>query len=146
MQGIRTSSLALSLTISAVAANAAHLTRDSLTQLPLPAITGTFLGNEPTEMPPAMICKSQYHGNSYQLSNATLDSAVSWYVGALKGFRHIQSADHSTHLFADPQRSIIVIVMGKAGGSATSVAYEKYEPGLSEKALLGFVNNSLDCT
>jgi hypothetical protein len=146
MRRIRTSSLALSLAICAVTASAEHLTKDALTQLPLPAFTQGILGNQPTEMPSATICKSRYRGNLYQLSNATLDSAVAWYVGTLKGFRHIQSADHSTHMFADAQRSIIVIVMGKTGGNAASVAYEKYEPGLSEKALVGFVNKTLDCT
>jgi hypothetical protein len=146
MQRIRTSLLALSLAISAATASAAHLTQDALTQLPLPAITEGILGNSPTEMPPATICKSRYRGNFYDLINATLESAVAWYVGNLKGFRHIESADHSSHLFSDTQRSVIVIVTGKAGGNATSVAYEKYEPGLSEKALVGFINKSLDCT
>jgi hypothetical protein len=59
---------------------------------------------------------------------------------------HIQSEDHLTHVFADAQCSIIVIVMGKTSGNAASVAYEKYEPGLSEKTLLGMVKNSVDCT
>jgi hypothetical protein len=146
MRRIRTSLLALSLAISAATASAAHLTQDPLTQLPLPAITEGIVGNDPTEMPPATICKSRYRGNFYSLNNATLESAVAWYVGTLKGFRHIQSADHSTHVFSDTQRSIIVIVMGKTGGNAASVAYEKYEPGLSEKTLLGIVKNSVDCT
>jgi hypothetical protein len=147
MQAIRASSLGLSLALFAATAGAAHLTQDPLTQLPLPAITDTsVLGNSPTEMPSATICKSRYRGNFYSLSDAKLDSVVAWYAGALKGFRHIQSADHSNHMFADAQRSIIVIVTGHAGGNADSVAYEKYEPGLSEKALLGFVNHSIDCT
>jgi hypothetical protein len=71
---------------------------------------------------------------------------VSWYVEALKGFSHIQSTDHASHLFADAHRSLVVIVMGHVGGNADSVAYEKYTPGLSEKALLGFINKKLDCT
>jgi hypothetical protein len=146
MRRIRTTLLTLSLTIFAATASAAHLTQDAVTQLPLPAITETILGNNPDEMPSATICKSRYRGNLYQLNNATLESAVAWYIGALKGFRHIQSADHSIHVFANAERSIIVIVMGKAGGNAASVAYEKYEPGLSEKALLGSVNHTLDCS
>jgi hypothetical protein len=146
MRRIRTSLLALSVAIFAATASAAHLTQDALTQLPLPAITEGILGNSPTEMPPATICKSRYRGNFYSPINATLESAVAWYVANLKGFRHIESADHSSHLFSDTQRSVIVIVTGKPGGDATSVAYEKYEPGLSEKALVGFINKSLDCT
>jgi hypothetical protein len=146
-RGIQTRSLALSLAIFATTAGAAHLTQDPLTHLQLPAFTDkSILGNAPVEMPSAKICKSQYRGEYYSLSDSTLESVVAWYVGSLKGFRHIQSADHSTHMFADAQRSIIVIVMGKAGGNANSVAYEKYEPGLSEKALLGFVNKAVDCT
>ena len=144
MQGIRAAALGLSLAIIATTASAAHITQDPLTQLPVPAMTESILGNSPTEMPSGMICKSQYHGNYYSL-NGTLDSAVAWYVDALKGFRHIQSADHTSHMFADAQRSLIVIVMGKAGGDANSAAYEKYEPGLSEKAMLGFINHSIDC-
>ncbi|HEY2683030.1 MAG TPA: hypothetical protein VGI93_05950 [Steroidobacteraceae bacterium] len=138
--------LSLSLAIIGATASAAHLTQDPLTQLPLPAITDNpMVGNAPTEMPAAKICKSAFRGNFYALNNVPLDTAVAWYVGALKGFRHIQSADHSSHLFADAQRSIVVIVRG-VGGNADSVAYEKYEPGLSEKALVGFVNKNLDCT
>ena len=109
-------------------------------------MTEGMLGNAPTEMPPASVCKSKYRGNYYELMNATLENAVAWYVGNLKGFRHIESADHSTHVFSDAQRSLIVIVMGKAGGEAGKVAYEKYEPGLSEKTLLGIVKHSVDCT
>jgi hypothetical protein len=139
--------LSLSLAVLSATAGAAHLTQDPLTQLPLPAITDNpMLGNEPTEMPTAQICKSAYRGNYYSLNRVSLDTAVAWYVGALKGFRHIQSADHSSHLFADSQRSIVVVVTGHAGGNADSVAYEKYEPGLSEKAILGFVNRKVDCT
>jgi hypothetical protein len=146
MQGLKLSTLAFSLLMCASAASAATLTQDPLTQLPLPAMTVGMLGNAPTEMPPAAVCKSQYRGNYYELMNATLQNAVAWYVGNLKGFRHIESADHSTHVFSDAQRSLIVIVMGKAGGEAGKVAYEKYEPGLSEKTLLGIVKKSVDCS
>jgi hypothetical protein len=146
MQGIRSSALAVVLACSAATTNAAHLTKDPLTQLPLPTITDNAFGNDPTEMPAATICKSQFRGNFYSLSGASLDSAVSWYISTLKGFRHIQSADHAVHAFADAQRSVIVILMGKPGGAANTVAYEKYEPGLSEKTLQGIAKNSLDCT
>jgi hypothetical protein len=146
MQGIRASLLTLPLAIFAVTASAEHLTQDPLTQLPLPAITEGMLGNSPSEMTPATVCKSAYRGNLYILVNATLESAVAWYAGALKGFRHIESANHLTHVFSDAQRSIIVIVMGRADGKANSAAYEKYEPGLSEKTLLGIVKKSVDCS
>ena len=147
MHRIRTSVLTLSLAICAAAASAAHLTKDPLTQLPLPASTESPIGgNDPMAMPSAKICQSQYRGNYYSLSGTMLDSAIAWYVGALKGFRHIQSADHSKHMFTDAQRSLVVIVSGKAGGRADSVAYEKFEPGLPEKALLGFLTRAIDCT
>jgi hypothetical protein len=146
MQGIRSGALAAVLACSAATTNAAHLTNDPLTQLPLPTITDSGFGNNPVEMPAATICKSQFRGNFYSLSGTSLDSAVSWYVGTLKGFRHIQSADHALHAFADARRSVIVILMGKPGGAANSVAYEKYQPGLSEKTLQGIAKNSLDCT
>jgi hypothetical protein len=144
MHRIRARSWVLFLPIFAAAAGAAQLTQDPLTQLPLPAITETIVGNSPTEMPAAMICSSQFHGNYYSL-HGPLDGAVAWYVGALKGFRHVQSPDHSTHVFADAQRSIVVIVMGRAGGDADSAAYEKYAPGIPEKALMGFITHSVDC-
>jgi hypothetical protein len=146
MQRIRTSLFTLPLVIFAATASAEHLTQDPLTQLPLPAITEGMLGNRPAEMPPATICKSAYRANHYVLSNATLESAAAWYVGSLKGFRHIESGDHLTHVFSDAQRSVIVIVMGRADGNASSAAYEKYDPGLSEKTLLGIVRKSVDCT
>ena len=146
MQGIRSGALAVVLACSSATTNSAHLTEDLLTKLPLPTITDNAFGNDPTEMPAATICNSQFRGNFYSISGTSLDSAVSWYVGTLKGFRHIQSADHAVHAFADAQRSVIVILMGKPGGAANTVAYEKYEPGLSEKTLQGIAKNSLDCT
>jgi hypothetical protein len=36
--------------------------------------------------------------------------------------------------------------MGKAGGDLSSIAYEKYQPGLSEKTLQGILVNSVNCT
>jgi hypothetical protein len=51
MQGIRSSALAVVLACSAATTNAAHLTKDPLTQLPLPTITDNAFGNDPTEMP-----------------------------------------------------------------------------------------------
>jgi hypothetical protein len=146
MQGIRSSALAVVLACSVATASAAHLTMDPLTQLPLPTITDNAFGNDPNEMPAATICNSQFRGDFYSLNGASLDSAVSWYVSTLKGFRHIQSADHAVHAFADAQRSVIVILMGKPGGAANTVAYEKYEPGLSEKTLQGIAKKLLDCT
>jgi hypothetical protein len=145
MQEMRSGALAVVLTFSAATTNATHPTQDPLTQLPLRAIADNSLGNDPTEMPAATICKSQLRGNFYSLSGASLDSAVSWYVGTLEGFRRIQSADHSVHAFADAQRSIVVILVGKADGAANTVACEKYEPGLSQRTLQGLTHNSLDC-
>jgi hypothetical protein len=66
MQGIRSSAPVLAC--SAVTTYAAHLTRDLLTQSPLPTITDNAFGNDPTEMPAATICKSQFRGNFFKNS------------------------------------------------------------------------------
>jgi hypothetical protein len=125
--------LAFSLVMCASAASAATLTQDPLTQLPLPAMTVGMLGNAPTEMPPAAVCKSQYRGNYYDLMNSTLQNAVAWYIGNLKGFRHIESADHSTHVFSDTQRSLIVIgaFRKNAAGDRQEVGGLQLSPVLS---------------
>ena len=100
MQIISRIALAFCLALSAGAASAAQLTQDPLTQLPLPAATDKFQwGNQPNEMPSATICKSQYQGNLYSLSDAKLDTLVGWFESNLKGFKHTRSADGSTHVF-----------------------------------------------
>jgi hypothetical protein len=118
-----------------------RLSRDPLTGLPLPAATDAGgSGSLPTEMPPGTICTSQYHGNNYELADITLDAATAWYVSTLNGFKHIQSADRNSHIFANADRSVIVVVMGSAGGAARAASYETYNPGLTENELTGFLD------
>jgi hypothetical protein len=130
------------------AAQATHLTSDPLTGLPLipatdPSRSGAkispemakYMGNAPTPMPRARICKSAYQGNFYTTTNSTLDATVAWYTSHLTGFKKTQNAAGSTIVFANGDRTAVVIVMGKPGGDTDSVAYERYQPGLSAKTI-----------
>jgi hypothetical protein len=125
---------------TACIALAAPVTQDSLTKLALPAGAGGPIG-----MPPAVICKSSYQGNHYELGNAKLDVTVSWFEAQLKGFSHVASANGGMHVFSDPAGSVVVIVLGTADGNVRSVAYELYRPGLSSKTLSGFTQNKMTC-
>lgn len=137
---------AVSLVLSTFASQAARLTQDPLTGLRLPESTVIPLtrDNEPTAMPTATVCKSAFQGNHYMLFGK-LDAAVAWYRESLVGFAHLESADRSMHVFSDPARSVVVIVMGTPGGDAKSVAYEVYRPGLAQSTLVGFTQNKMSC-
>ncbi|HZV91598.1 MAG TPA: hypothetical protein VFF72_00190 [Caldimonas sp.] len=134
------------LGLSAFDTHAARLTQDPLTRLPLPESTTIPLSpnNEPTAMPTGTVCKSSFQGNHYMLFGK-LDAAVAWYRGRLDGFSHLQSADGRMHVFSDPARSVVIIVMGSPGGDASSVAYEVYRPGLAQGTLAGFTQNKMSC-
>ena len=132
---------------------AAPLTVDPLTSLPLiPATKPPFGDNGPTELPSAQICKSQMRGNYYAVFNTKVSVTVSWYASRLPGFQktHAFVSGRSQDTFYSADGTTIVSVTGdpgKDGEDATtySVAYERLQPGLSAKTIIGINQQKIVC-
>jgi hypothetical protein len=132
---------------------------DPLTGLPViptraTVIAGKSYGIQPTKMPDGPVCKSKMQGNFYFLlsSKIKLSSAVAWYGSHLSGFKKVQGYEsmRSQTAFFNSDRTILVIVTGDHGAQgqdadAYSVAYEKYQPGLSEKTVDGVARGKIVC-
>jgi hypothetical protein len=136
------------------------LTNDPLTGLPLtPAtdsgrhmanISSTY--NEPSKMPDGDICKSKMRANFYLLYNIKVDAAAAWYSSHLSGFKKVSGYEsrRSQTAFYNSDGTIVVIVTGDSGAqgentNAYAVAYERYQPGLSEKTITALTRGSIDC-
>lgn len=128
------------------------LTNDPLTNLPLIPATVFGTSNEPTKMPDGEVCKSKMQGNFYSLNDIKVDSVVAWYSSHLSGFKKVSGyqGGRSQTGFYNSDRTILVGVTGTPGAKgentdAYAVAYERYQPGLSEKAITGLTNGNIDC-
>ena len=130
------------------------LTNDTLTGLPLIPATdsGMHTGNEPTQMPNSQICKSKMQADFYSIYKTRVDTTVAWYSSHLSGFKKIQGyeSQRSQTGYYKPDGTILVIVTGEKGvegenTDAYSVAYERYEPGLSEKTITGLTQGKIVC-
>jgi hypothetical protein len=133
-------------------AAAKTLTTDPLTGLPLLPATAGPLGNEPTKMPDAQICKSQVQAEYYTVLHSKVSVTLSWYASRLPGF-------HKTHGFADGRSQDLfysadgttaVAVTGMRGkdGEDTdtyAVSYTKFQPGLPAKTLIGMNQHNIVC-
>src|ERR1035437_2679916 len=130
------------------------LTSDPLTGLPLIPATdsGVHVGNEPTQMPEAQICKSKFQGNFYSLFNIKVDAAVAWYSSHLSGFKKVSGygSKRSQTAFHNADGTIVIVVTGDSGAEgentdAYSVAYERYQPGISEKTITSLTQGKIVC-
>ena len=130
------------------------LTSDPLTGLPLIPATdsGVHVGNEPTQMPDAQICKSKFQGNFYSLFNIKVDAAAAWYSSYLSGFKKVggYASQRSQTAFYNSDGTIVVIVTGDKGAqgentNAYAVAYERDQPGISEKAITALTRGNIVC-
>lgn len=121
------------------------LTSDPLTSLPLIPATdsGKNLGNEPTPMPGNSICKSKMQAEFYKLYNIKVDVAAEWYSSHLTGFKKAQGSAQTA--FYNSDGTIVVFVTGKSGADAYSVAYERFQPGLSEKTITSVTDGKIVC-
>ena len=129
-------------------------TNDPLTGVALIPATdpGNQIGNGPTQMPDGQVCKSKMQGNFYSLYNIKVDAVVQWYASHLSGFKKVQGYENgrSQAAFYNPDRTLVIIVTGDSGAkgentNAYSVAYERYQPGLSEKTIAGMTQGNIDC-
>jgi hypothetical protein len=130
------------------------LASDPLTGLSLISATdpGRHIGNKPTQMPEAQICKSKFKGNFYSLFNIKVDAAAAWYSSHLSGFKKVSgyASERSQTAFYNSDGTIVVIVTGDKGAqgentNAYAVAYERYQPGISEKAITALTQGNIVC-
>jgi len=139
--------------LATAAGQAKVLTNDPLTGLPLISATdsGKHIGG-PTQMPDYQICKSKFQGNFYSLFNIKVDAAAAWYSSHLSGFKKVSgyASERSQTAFYNSDGTIVVIVTGDKGAqgentNAYAVAYERYQPGLSEKAITALTRGNIVC-
>lgn len=144
--------------LSIASGQARILTNDPLTGLPLipPSDSAKKVGNEPVKMPDGGFCKSKMQGNFYKLydyfakDNIKLTDGIAWYTSHLSGFKKVESSNHGLTIYYNSDGTILVIVSSAsrtADGVAktNSVAYERYQPGLSEKTITGMTQNKMVC-
>lgn len=136
------------------------LTNDPLTGLPLipDTVVVENAGNQPVRMPNGQICKSKMQGNFYSLynyfskHNVKVSNVVAWYSSHLAGFNKLSGYEsrRSQTAFYNSDRTILIIVTGNPGAAgedtdAYSVAYERYQPGLSEKTVASLTQGKIIC-
>jgi hypothetical protein len=130
------------------------VTEDPLTGLPvIPSTVSKYGGlNQPTKMPDSMVCKSKMQGNFYSIFDSKVDATVAWYASHLTGFKRVAGYDssRSQDIFYNADRTILVIVTGSRGAKgentdAYSVAYQRYQPGLSEKTITVLIQGQIVC-
>jgi len=136
------------------------LTNDPPTGLPLIPSTDSgkhmagvsYTYNEPAKMPDGQVCKSKMQANFYLLFNTKVDAAVAWYSSHLSGFKKVSGyeSQRSQTAFYNSDGTIVIIVTGDAGAkgentNAYAVAYERYQPGISEKTITSLTQGKLVC-
>jgi hypothetical protein len=150
--------VSLLLCLSMASGQGKILTTDPLTGLPLmpPSESAKKVGNAPVKMPDGTVCKCKMQGNFYKIfdyfakDNITLADTIAWYSSHLSGFNKVQASDHSQTAFYNSDRTIVVIVTSephpKDGVEKTSsVSYERYQPGLSEKTVTSLTQKKIVC-
>jgi hypothetical protein len=144
--------------LSIASGQAKILTNDPLTGLPLmaPNDSAKKFGNEPVKMPDGRVCKSKMQGDFYKLydyfskDNLKLTDAIAWYASHLPGFKKVESSNHGLTIFYNSDGTILVLVSSESGtadgvAKTKSVAYERYQPGISEKTITGLTQNKMVC-
>lgn len=145
------------LSLGNAAGQAKVLTNDPLTGLPL--IPATVLvknaGNEPVKMPDGRVCKSKMQGDFYSLynyfsqGNLKFSDVVAWYSSHLPNFKKVESKA-SQAVFYNSDATILVIVTSEssphnASDKTHGVAYERYQPGISEKTIVSLTQDKIVC-
>lgn len=148
------------LALASAAGQAKVLTSDPLTGLPLiPAtVVAENAGNEPVKMPGGQVCKSKMQANFYSLynyfskNNVKVSNTIAWYSSHLSGFNKVSGYEsrRSQTAFYNSDRTIVIIVTGNPGAvgedtDAYSVAYERYQPGISEKTITSLTQGKIVC-
>ena len=118
------------------------LSNDPLTGLPVYPGTdpGSNAGNEPFKLPDTPVCKSKKQAVFYKIFKSKTDDAVNWYSSHLSGFKKFAGYDsqRAQIAFRNSDGTLLVILTAEPAAkgenaAAYSVAYERFEPGISEK-------------
>jgi hypothetical protein len=130
------------------------LTSDPLTGIPVYPATDSrlHLGNEPTVLPESTVCKSKMQADFYSIYDSKVDATIAWYGGHLPGFKktHAFAANRSQDTFYKPDGTLAVSVTGSPGKDgentdAYSVVYARFQPGLSERAVITLNQQKVVC-
>jgi hypothetical protein len=147
---IAISAVLLSLVAAAAGAGAPAL--DPLTKLPLPTAADAVQVAAPMKLPDATVCKSAMRGNYYSDVTGNIDAVVAWYAAQLKDFRpaHGYAMDRAQHAFYNSTGTQVVVVTGNRAPAGQNtgvfaVAYEQYEPGLTQKQIVAIASGNIDC-
>lgn len=149
---------AIILSCATIAGGQALLTKDPLTNLAVspatdpPSHFGSGPYNAPTKMPPGHVCKSQMEGNMYEVFKIKVDAMVTWLASSLPGFKKVSGYEsgRSQTAFYNADGTLVVIVTGNPGAQGENtavygVAYERYQPGLSEKTIASLTQGKIIC-
>lgn len=135
------------------------VTNDALTGLPL--MPANAIAKTPVKMPNGQVCKSKMQGNFYSLfspasyfskQTTKVSEVIAWYSSHLSGFTKVSGYESGTSqtAFYNSDRTIVIIVTGNPGPAgedtdAYSIAYEGYQPGLSEKTVASLTQGKIVC-
>ena len=134
--------------------NSKLLTADPVTNLPLYPGTDSrlHLGNEPTRLPDSNVCGSKMQADFYSVYDAKVDVTLAWYSAHLPGFKrtHAYAANRSQDTFYNPEGILAVSVTGSSGKAdenteTYSVVYTRFQPALTEKAIIGLNRQKVIC-
>ena len=132
----------------AISASAAVLTTDPLTGLPLIPATENRAhpgNNDPVNIRETPFCKSKLRTNFYSVYDSTMDASVAWYDAHLRGFHKVANAGGSKDIFYNDAGTLAVLVMGDKDTGTRSVAYYRFEPGTSAKAIVSMTQGKIVC-
>jgi hypothetical protein len=130
------------------------LSNDPLTGLPLYPGTdpGNNTGNEPFKLPDSPVCKSKKQAVFYKIFKRKTDEAVAWYSSHLSGFKKFAGYDsqRAQIAFRNSDGTLLVILTAEPGANgenaaAYSVAYERFQPGISEKTAEALALGKMVC-
>jgi hypothetical protein len=81
-----------------------------------------------------------------------MDAVTAWYASHLAGLKKVQGYEsgRTQIAFYRPDGTIVIFLTGVPGAQgentdAYSVAYERYEPGISDKTITGFTQGKFVC-
>ena len=135
-------------------AGSATLTTDPLTKLPLipSKDSGLHLDNAPMRLPDTKMCKSNMQTDFYSLNVGKLNAVIAWYGAHLSGFHktHAFGGDRAQDTFYNADGTVIVSITGEPGKNGEdvdthSILYAHFQPGLSEKEIVGMNAGHLVC-
>jgi hypothetical protein len=154
MNTIGLTGLMLVLCLAGAGAQEKLLTTDPLTGLPVSPLTdpGFQLGNAPTRLPDAMLCKSKMQADFYSLFHTKVDATIAWYGAHLPAFKkmHGYANNRSQDYFYNADHTLVVSITGQRAedGQNTdgySVSYLRFQPPLSEKAMASMGTGKVVC-